>query len=116
MFESITNHRKLKTERSLLGLIILIGAIPPNVRETLTEDNFIGPQNIWLYRAMCSLSDAGGQIDPLSLRDMVVHDEIERCELAPPEATSVQFISALTYGLPCLADMDSLVADIMPPC
>jgi replicative DNA helicase len=81
-------------ERAILGSIILDNSLVNQAIELLRSDDFYVRAHQFVFRAMLSLSERGGEINPILLGE-----ELKR-EGALEQTGGVSFISELTYGLP----------------
>jgi replicative DNA helicase len=81
-------------ERAILGSIILDNSLVNQAIELLKPDDFYVRAHQFVFRAMISLSERGGEINPILLGE-----ELRR-EGVLEQTGGVSFISELTYGLP----------------
>jgi replicative DNA helicase len=83
-----------EAERAILGAIILDNSLVNQAIELLRPDDFYVRAHQFVFRAMISLSERGGEINPILLGE-----ELRR-EGALEQTGGIAFISELTYGLP----------------
>jgi replicative DNA helicase len=81
-------------ERAILGSIILDNSLVNQAVELLRPEDFYVRAHQFVFRAMTSLSERGGEINPILLGE-----ELRR-EGVLEQTGGVTFISELTYGLP----------------
>jgi replicative DNA helicase len=81
-------------ERAILGAVVLDNALVNQAIELLRPDDFYVRAHQFVFRAMISLSERGGEINPI-----LVGEELRR-EGALEQTGGIAFISELTYGLP----------------
>ncbi len=83
-----------EAERALLGAIILDNSFVNQAIELLRPDDFYVRAHQHVFRSMISLSERGGEINPILLGE-----ELRREGLVE-QVGGITFISELTYGLP----------------
>ena len=82
------------SERAILGAIILDNGLVNQAIELLKPDDFYVRAHYHIFRAMISLSERGGEINPILLGE-----ELRR-EGMLEQVGGITFLSELTYGLP----------------
>ncbi len=93
MFERPLPH-SADSERAILGAIILDNGLINQAIELLKPEDFYLRAHTLIFRAMISLSERGGEINPILLGEELRRDG------AVEQVGGIAFISELTYGLP----------------
>ncbi|MDQ3686129.1 MAG: replicative DNA helicase [Acidobacteriota bacterium] len=83
-----------ESERAILGAIILDNGLINQAIELLKPDDFYVRAHNYVFRAMISLSERGGEINPILLGEELKRDGMLE------QVGGITFISDLIYGLP----------------
>ncbi|HVF28809.1 MAG TPA: replicative DNA helicase [Pyrinomonadaceae bacterium] len=83
-----------ESERAILGAIILDNGLVNQAIELLKPDDFYVRAHNYVFRAMISLSERGGEINPILLGEELKRDGMLE------QVGGITFISDLIYGLP----------------
>ena len=95
-----------ETERSLLGAMLMDQEKIPIASETVCEADFYNKQYGAAFKAMVDLYESRQPVDPVTL-----HNKLMEMDVAP-EATTLEFISALLNAVPTSVNAQSYASII----